>query len=74
MRPRRLAGEDVPGICLRSARDRVKYLSRSPETTLGGEAVEPLAFRVGEEPDGNGRLLRGAPPRGFSQTKVFEKL
>ena len=29
---------------------------------LGWEAVEPLAFRVAEEPDGHGGLLRGRPP------------
>jgi hypothetical protein len=40
---------------------------------LGWKAVEPLAFRVAEEPDGHGGLLRGAPPRGFSQTNVSEK-
>ena len=31
---------------------------------LGGEAVEPLAFRVAEEPDGHGGLLRGTAARG----------
>ena len=31
---------------------------------LGGEAVEPLAFRVAEEPDGHGDLLRGRSSRG----------
>jgi hypothetical protein len=35
--------------------------------------VEPLAFRVAEEPDGHGGLLRGTAVPGFSQTKGFER-
>ncbi len=40
---------------------------------LGGEVVEPLAFRLGEEPDGHGGLLRGALAPVFSQTKGSER-
>jgi hypothetical protein len=40
---------------------------------LRGKAVEPLAFRVAEEPDGHGGLLRGTAVPRFSQTKVSEK-
>jgi hypothetical protein len=37
------------------------------------KAAEPLAFRVGEELDGHGGLLRGASPQSFSQMKVSKK-
>ncbi|MFO0951182.1 MAG: hypothetical protein U0835_08525 [Isosphaeraceae bacterium] len=36
---------------------------------LGGETVEPRAFRVAEEADGNGVLLRSTSAPMFSQTK-----
>ena len=40
---------------------------------LGGESVEPIAFRVAEEPDGHGGLLRGTAAPGFSQRNDSEK-
>jgi hypothetical protein len=41
---------------------------------LGREAVEPLAFRVAEEPDGLGDLLQGLLAPWFSQTKGFQEV
>ena len=72
-KPRRLAGEAVPGICLRSARDRVKDLSRSPGTICVGKLSSRSRSASLRNPTGTAVSSEVAPPRVLSQTKVSEK-
>jgi hypothetical protein len=38
---------------------------------LGGEAIEPRAFRVAKEPGGHGGLLRGTAARGSRKRRFL---